>query len=96
MNKSDVKELLKQIVVAYPNFEVSEPRFNLWCEMMQDISFKYAQKNLVEHIKTNRFAPTIADIRGAGKHSGTLAPNNICEVTGRPYEFYVPEPKDIN
>lgn len=93
MNKAEVKELLKEIVVAYPNFEVPEPRFMLWCELMADISFKTARERLREHIKTNRFPPTIADIRQKGKPFVREA--ETCSVTGQEYELFDSEMRRI-
>jgi hypothetical protein len=89
MDKPEVKELVKQILLAYPNFEIKpDARFKLWCDMLADVPFERAIENLKEHIKTNRFAPTIADIRGTPKSQGKF--DGYCEVTGRTYELYKP------
>jgi hypothetical protein len=72
MNKSEVKELLKNIVVAYPNFEVPEPRFMLWCDMMADLPFDTAIARLRKHIAFNKYPPSIAEILDSGEHHRRL------------------------
>jgi hypothetical protein len=93
MNKTEVKNLVKQIILAYPNFEIKpDARFKLWCDMLADVPYDRAIDNLKDHIKTNRFAPTIADIRGIPKNQKKF--DGFCEVTGRTYELY--EPPELN
>lgn len=42
--------------------ELSEEQIELWVIMMRDISFEEAQGNLMQHIRSNRFPPTVAEI----------------------------------
>lgn len=55
-------QLHSVIVTAYPNVELTEERISLWADMLQDISFEKAQKNLREHILLSAYPPAIADI----------------------------------
>lgn len=48
---------------AYPNFEVTPSRVRLWLQQLSDIPAEHAMDKLLEHIKTNKFMPTIADLR---------------------------------
>lgn len=50
------------VCAAYPTVELSEEQVTLWQEMLKDISFQAGMDNLKEHIRSNRFPPTIADI----------------------------------
>jgi hypothetical protein len=55
-------KLLSIIVTAYPNMSLTTEVSKLWQEMLQAVSFDAAQVNLKQHILSNRFPPTIADI----------------------------------
>ena len=66
MTSQEVKKLFEVIAVAYPKFEASKEKLELWTELLEDISFEYGMKKVKNHIKSSRFEPTIADIR-AGK-----------------------------
>ncbi|MGO4181837.1 replicative helicase loader/inhibitor [Paenibacillus sp. TAF43_2] len=62
MKQTETAQLLAVIKTAYQNFLVTDQAVRLWHEYMKEISFSSAQKNLQEHIRSNRFPPTIADI----------------------------------
>lgn len=62
MKQTETAKLLAVVKTAFPNFEITEPVIRLWHQMLSGISFEQAQKNLMLHIETNRFPPTIADI----------------------------------
>ncbi|PAD73691.1 replicative helicase loader/inhibitor [Paenibacillus campinasensis] len=64
MNNKELLHLLSVIVTAYPTVQVSEEMETLWRSMLQDVSYSKAAENLAQHIKTSRYPPTIADIRG--------------------------------
>lgn len=64
MDKIEVQDLLEEIKKEYPNFDVSVENENRLYKYLSDFPFKAALKNVEDHIKTNRFPPTIADIRG--------------------------------
>lgn len=63
MNRDETKSLLKLIFLAYPNFEIPSEKVDLWSSMLTDAVFSKAKSNAEQHIKTNRYAPTIAEIR---------------------------------
>jgi len=94
VNKLEVRKLLEQITGLYLNIKLSPDTANIWAECLQDISYEQARHNLVEYVKKNKFAPTIADIRGVRK---VIVNNgNYCEVTGRTYDLYKPpDPPEI-
>jgi hypothetical protein len=62
VKETETAKFLAVIKTAYPNFEVNPAVIKLWHEFIQHISFEKAQRNLYEHIASNKFPPTIADI----------------------------------
>lgn len=94
MEKPEVRKLLEQITGLYPNIKLSPDTANIWAECLGDVTFNQARNNLIEHVKNNRFAPTIADIRGI-PHRRT-ANGGYCEVTGEVFELYMPPERDLN
>lgn len=62
MKKTDLAKLFAMISTAYSNFELTPEKISLWDEMLREMSFEEGMRNLREHILTNRFPPTIADI----------------------------------
>ncbi|MGC6588048.1 replicative helicase loader/inhibitor [Paenibacillus sp. Dod16] len=64
MNNKELLHLLSIVVTAYPTVQVSEEMETLWGSMLGDVSYKRAAQNLAQHIKTSKYPPTIADIRG--------------------------------
>lgn len=63
MNLKEIKEALSIIVDAYPTFQVTSSRVKLWLEQLSDIPSELAMGNLMDHIKNNKFPPTIFDLR---------------------------------
>lgn len=64
MEKADVKEIVAELVENYPSFDGSDENIDRLYKYLHDFPFAAAMQNVEEHIKTNRFPPTIADIRG--------------------------------
>lgn len=64
MNKSEVVELLKTIKRAYTGVDVSAESIDHYCKFLNDVPYEFAIQNVEEHIRTNRFPPVIAEIRG--------------------------------
>lgn len=62
MKQTETANFLAMIKTAYPFFEITGPGTKLWHMMLQDIDSRTAQSRLVNHIRTSKFAPTIADI----------------------------------
>lgn len=65
MTAQEVHRLLAVIRVAYPNWQKGQEiaASNLWEEALADIDYDAANAALKRHISTNKFAPTIAEIR---------------------------------
>ncbi|CAM3708313.1 replicative helicase loader/inhibitor [Cohnella lubricantis] len=64
MDRADVIELFIELKTAYPNFDDSDENIDLHFKYLKDFPFGDAMKNVEKHILTERFPPTIADIRG--------------------------------
>jgi hypothetical protein len=66
MNEANILTLLEKITAAYPNFELTEDRIQLWNDSLLGFYMDEAEANLDKHILTNVFPPTIADITKLG------------------------------
>lgn len=64
MDRLQVIDLLKVIKRTYPLVDVSAEAVDHYCKYLRDFPYEVAIENLERHIKTERFPPTIADIRG--------------------------------
>jgi len=67
VTQAEVVKLFKAITMSYPAFRVpddmAKEQVMHWYQHLKDIPFDVAMQNLREHIHTERFPPTIADIR---------------------------------
>ncbi|OPA76764.1 hypothetical protein BVG16_16470 [Paenibacillus selenitireducens] len=65
MNRQEFGRLLRKIVLNYPHFDVAnDERNDEWIERLKDFPIEAAIANIEQHTLTERFPPTIADIRG--------------------------------
>lgn len=62
VTKADVLELFKLIKSVYPTFEVTQNKIDIWANVMKDMDFDRVTVRAKEHIATNKFPPTIAEI----------------------------------
>lgn len=67
MNKLEITEILDAIVMYYPSTFMVKPEaykatVESWHLFLQDISKDTVTKNLIEHVKTERFPPSISDL----------------------------------
>lgn len=75
MNKQEFANIAVAIKAAYPNSNAipDSAAMNLWYRMLQDLDYKLVENAVLEHISTNKFPPSIADIRE--KSSERLSPD---------------------
>jgi hypothetical protein len=69
MDRKEAVEVLKAIETFYGNkFKIDNPKAELdaWHSILKDYEFDEIMHNLQNYVKTNRFAPSIADIINAG------------------------------
>ena len=64
MTRDEVYEIFEEIKQEYPFFDTGEENVDRHFKYLQDFPFEVAMQNIANHIKTSRFAPLIADIRG--------------------------------
>ncbi|MGG1880153.1 replicative helicase loader/inhibitor [Paenibacillus cisolokensis] len=65
MDKAEVIELLIVIKENYPNFNVSDETVDRHLKYLHDFPFQAAIRNVDEHIRTSKYPPNIAEIRGS-------------------------------
>lgn len=65
MKREEFKVLVKgmKAVYAQPTFIPDQDAFNIWYELLKDLSYKQANIAIQKYMLTERFPPTIADIR---------------------------------
>lgn len=65
MERSEFGVLVKAMKAVYsdPKFITDQDAFNVWYEFMKDIPYDVAQATVYKYMATNKYPPTIADIR---------------------------------
>lgn len=71
MTKEEFGMIVIAIRSAYSKMSFLENTSDkkLWYEMLKDVDYRTVSKNLEKHVRENKFPPTIAELRGAGKKS---------------------------
>lgn len=64
MHRGEVAKLLMIIVDNYPNFDTSDENVDRHLKYLHDFPFDVAVRNVDEHIRTSKYPPNIAEIRG--------------------------------
>ena len=65
MDKKQIASFIKQIMGAYPTFDPTPERMEIWQRHMADMDYDLAIKRLDKHVKTagiGKFAPSISEI----------------------------------
>jgi hypothetical protein len=65
MDKAAVIDLLIIIKENYPTFDTSAESVERHCKYLYDFPFDQAVRNVDEHIRTSKWPPNIAEIRGS-------------------------------
>lgn len=65
MERDEFKILVKAMkaVYAQPTFIPDQDAFNVWYELLKDIPYRQAEIAIRKHMLTEKFPPTISDIR---------------------------------
>ena len=65
MEREEFKTLVKgmKAVYAQPTFIPDQNAFNVWYELLKDLPYKQVNAAIQKHMVTERFPPTIADLR---------------------------------
>lgn len=82
MTKDEFKTLVKGMKAAYPQptFIPDKDAFNVWFALLQDIPYSTAQMAIQKHMMTERFPPTIADIRAGASAVAERMPEEMGEL----------------
>ncbi|WP_028590327.1 replicative helicase loader/inhibitor [Paenibacillus massiliensis] len=64
MERADVIRLVMIIAESYPTFDDSDENIDRHAKYLRDFPLDTAIQNVEQHIMTNKFPPTIAEIRG--------------------------------
>jgi hypothetical protein len=65
MHRGEVAKLLMTIVENYPNFDISEASVDRHLKYLHDLPYEVAARNVDEQIRTSKYPPNIAEIRGS-------------------------------
>lgn len=72
MEREQFKVLVKAMkaVYAQPTFIPDQDAFNVWFALLGDLPYKQAELAVQKHMATEKFPPTIADIRERQQSAG--------------------------
>ncbi|WEK53287.1 MAG: replicative helicase loader/inhibitor [Candidatus Cohnella colombiensis] len=62
MKDTEAIKIMALITTAYPNRPWTDEQTELWIEMLAPVPFERAKANIRNHIMTNQFPPTIAEV----------------------------------
>lgn len=62
MIKKETFVLMESIQQFFPHFEITQSKIDLWQKALSDIDYETADSHLMIYVKSNKYAPTIADI----------------------------------
>jgi hypothetical protein len=62
MIKKETFELMESIQQFFPHFEITQSKIDLWQKALNDMDYETADNHLMIYVKSNKYAPTIADI----------------------------------
>lgn len=62
MTMEQAEKILNTINAAYSRFEVTDERLVLWFKMLKDMDYGKVNARLEQHIKINKFPPSVAEI----------------------------------
>lgn len=74
LSRDDFKVIVASLKSAFPSWKMDELTFNLWYTALQDIPYPTLNKAAMNYIMTNKYNPTIADLRELSYRLSTDAP----------------------
>jgi uncharacterized protein (UPF0147 family) len=82
MEREEFKVLVKgmKAVYAQPTFIPDQDAFNVWYGLLQDLSYKQANLAIQKYMLTEKFPPTIADIRTRAIEVVEKPPDEMSEL----------------
>ena len=82
MTREEFKTLVKgmKAVYAQPTFIPDQDAFNVWFELLKDIPYQQANVAIQKYMLTEKFPPTIADIREKATQIVESVDNSMSEL----------------
>lgn len=68
MDKKQTANFIKQVMGAYPSFEPTPERLEVWQRNLSEMDYDLAIKRLDKHVMTQKFPPSIAEILNPDEH----------------------------
>lgn len=62
MTYNQAVTILEYISAAYPRFEITEKRVEIWVEQLANMPYEKVLARLKQHIKEKPFPPSVAEI----------------------------------
>ena len=94
MTREEFKNIVKAIRAAYTNTPIdSQAVFDLWYEMLKDASYEDVSRTLENHIKANKFAPTIAELRAGTEPAAFQGSHRIFQSLFRSLPGFFCDPR---
>lgn len=80
MDREDFKTLVKGMKAVYtqPAFIPDQDAFNVWFELLKDLTYDQVSLAIQKHMLTERFPPTIADLR---EKANEVAKKQVTEMS---------------
>lgn len=69
MDRKQVIEVFKLLKSVYPNFDVSTEKVDIWTRLLKDQNPAIVMKNAERYVLTQKYPPTIADLRETNTES---------------------------
>ncbi|MBU8770303.1 replicative helicase loader/inhibitor [Cytobacillus oceanisediminis] len=63
MTREQIKEVFKLLKYAYPQFEVTKEKVDMWTRLLKDQNPAVIMRNAEKFVLESKFPPSIADIR---------------------------------
>lgn len=82
MEREQFKVLVKAMkaVYAQPTFIPDQDAFNVWFALLGDLPYKQAELAVQKHMATEKFPPTIADIREKAEQITSVKETEMSEL----------------
>ena len=100
MNESEVRKLFLIIENTYHGFSYDDMKVAIWLDLLRDVPFELAQRNLRKHIMTEKFPPTVAELSRKPEHDGPYIPGAeetrlMLEARDKEWSKAVPMPSGL-
>lgn len=71
MERSETIKLFSLITNSYDMFDITEEKLQVWSELLSDQDFGDVLGNFKEHVKREKYPPSIAELRGSSTRANS-------------------------